>query len=280
MLADDQLVQDHAQRIDVGALRERGPRRALLGRHVAGRPRQHVQIGVDPGNGDAEVGNPHLSAVVDQNVRRLEVAVQHAACVRGGQPAGQLAGDVHDLLGWHAADAAKQRGEVFAGDELHRVEHDAALGLADVEHPADRGMRDLPRQANLVEQPRPRVWTGRVDHLQRHRHLQDQIVGAPDVAHAAAPDARDHPVPSADDLARLEPVGRLYQRAHARGQAPAVVLVLDLVVWQQRLDFATQFLVARTGLGDERGALGSGAFQRSEKNFLRPLVQRTHFGKG
>ena len=38
--------------------------------------------------------------------------------------------------------------------------------------------------------------------LERDRRLEHQVVGAPDVAHAAAADARDHPVAAGEHVAR------------------------------------------------------------------------------
>ncbi len=63
-------------------------------------------------------------------------------------------------------------------------------------------MRDLPRQPDLVEEPRPSLGAGGVDQLQRDRRVEDEIVGAPDVAHAAAAEARDHPVAAGEHLSR------------------------------------------------------------------------------
>ena len=41
----------------------------------------------------------------------------------------------------------------------------------------------------------------RIDQLQRDGGLQDQVVGAPDIAHAAAADPRDHPIAAREHLA-------------------------------------------------------------------------------
>ena len=70
MLADEQLVQHEPERVDVGPLRQRRPGRPLLGRHVARRAGQHVQPGVRAQNRDAEIGDAHVSVVVDQDVGR------------------------------------------------------------------------------------------------------------------------------------------------------------------------------------------------------------------
>ena len=102
-----------------------------------------------------------MPVVVDQHVAGLQVAMQDPLCMRGGETSAELSRDVGDLLGRQAADASKQRGEVFAFDQLHREEHDA-VGVTDVEHAADGGMRNLAGDANFVEDSRGLV-IGAVD---------------------------------------------------------------------------------------------------------------------
>ena len=99
---------------------------------------------------------------VDQHVGGLEVAVQDAVRVGGGEAAAQLVADVDDLLRRQPAGAAQQRRQVLALDELHRIE-DPVLGLADVEDAADRRVGDLPREPHFVEDPLARLggWPGR-----------------------------------------------------------------------------------------------------------------------
>ena len=76
-------------------------------------------------------------------------------------------------------------------------------GFADIEDPAHRRVRDLPREPDFLEDAR-RGLTGlaRVHQLERHGGLEHQVVRSPDVAHAAAADARDHPVAAGEHVAR------------------------------------------------------------------------------
>ena len=80
-LTGEQLEGDEAEAVDVGALGERsaGP---LLGRQVRGGGRQRATVGAasDP-HGDPEVGEVRVAVVVDQDVRRLDVAVDDAVPV-------------------------------------------------------------------------------------------------------------------------------------------------------------------------------------------------------
>jgi len=49
---------------------------------------------------DAEVQNLHTGVLADEHVLRLDVAVDKAPVVRGGQPAGNLRGDIERLFEW------------------------------------------------------------------------------------------------------------------------------------------------------------------------------------
>ena len=91
------------------------------------------------------------------------------------------------LLG-EAADAAEQRREVLAVHVLHRQER-VALDLVDVVDAADVRVRDLPRHPHfgvqLRQARRIAIDVGRQE-LQRDRLTELQVVGAEDLAHAAA----------------------------------------------------------------------------------------------
>ena len=138
---------------------------------------------------EAEVRDARAAAAVDHDVGGLEVPVQHALVVRRREPRAELARDVERLVGGKPADAPQERGEVLAVDELHGEEV-LPVDLADVVDAADVGMRDLARDAHLgVEalEPRrdPRARLAR-EELQRDRLAELQVVGAVDLAHAAA----------------------------------------------------------------------------------------------
>ncbi len=149
LLAGEHLVQDEAERIDVAARRD-GRAGELLGRHVrrgAGADLRALEIGGEPGQ--AEVGDAHVAAAVDHHVFGLQVAVQHAAVVCGGEARAQLAGYLDRLVGRQAADAPQQGREVFAVHELHGQEV-VAVDLVDVVDATHVRMRDLPRRRHLA----------------------------------------------------------------------------------------------------------------------------------
>ena len=58
-----------------------------------------VRSGIARRDRDAEVGDPDPSILIDQDVRGFEVAMQHALCVRRGEPGTELVGDLDDPLG-------------------------------------------------------------------------------------------------------------------------------------------------------------------------------------
>ena len=134
--------------------------------------------------------------------------MENALLVRGGEPAAELARDVEGLVARQPADAPHQRGEVLAVDELHREEQ-VIVGLRHVVHAADRGVRDLARQPHLAVEPLETVRVGADpagQELQRHGLVEAQVVGAVDLAHAAAADQADDAVAAGQHHSRDEPL--------------------------------------------------------------------------
>jgi len=87
-LAGEDLKQDESERVDVGLDRGRfAPQ--LLGRHVLRRAGAHRR-GIARGDGEPEVGDADVAVSVEHHVRRFQVAMHHAAFVRGGETGAQL----------------------------------------------------------------------------------------------------------------------------------------------------------------------------------------------
>jgi hypothetical protein len=119
-LAREQLKQHQPQRVEIGRRRERLPRE-LLRRHVRRRAGDlSVRTGACDGGRQAKVGQPHAAAPVDHDVRGLQIAMQHAPVVHGGQPGANLPRDFEPLVFGKAADASQQRLQIFAVHVLHR----------------------------------------------------------------------------------------------------------------------------------------------------------------
>jgi hypothetical protein len=68
---------------------------------------------------EPEVGDPDAPAPVDHDVRRLEIAVDDPALVRGREPEADLPRDLDRLVARRTAQTAEHRGEILAVDVLH-----------------------------------------------------------------------------------------------------------------------------------------------------------------
>jgi hypothetical protein len=101
----------------------------LLGRHVGRRARAHV--GDFAHRRQAEVHDADLARAVEHDIRRLQIAMEHAALMRGREARADLTRDFDRLVLGKAADASQQRREILAVDVLHR-EEELAINLADV----------------------------------------------------------------------------------------------------------------------------------------------------
>jgi len=91
----EQPVEDHAEGVDV-ARRGHGLSGRLLGRHVGGGADQRSGLGQRVRTGDprdAEVGDLGSALPVEDDVRRLQVAVDEVVLVRVREPIGDLRRD-------------------------------------------------------------------------------------------------------------------------------------------------------------------------------------------
>ena len=113
--------------------------------------------------GQAEVGDPDGPLVVEQQVRRLDVAVDHPLAVGVGQRLGHLHADPRRLAGIGTSrgpsGSARGRGSLLehgvepaAGDVLHDVEM-PPLVLADAEDRHDVGVVQPAGGLGLAAEP-------------------------------------------------------------------------------------------------------------------------------
>ena len=190
----------------------RRPRRRGVG---GGRDPRHQPLGggqLVGGAGQPEVGHRDVAGGVDQHVARLEVAVDQAGGVGGGQPA--AGGDEQrDDVGGRQGVAGQVLAEGGALDELHGQEHPAVdlAGVVDRDHV---GVGQLGQRLGLADQPRRRVGgaIGRRQHLDRHPAIELRIVRGVHLAHPAGAHL-------ALDLVATEPLpcGQPRRRRPARG---------------------------------------------------------------
>ena len=197
----------------------------LLRRHVAGRARAHVLLAERLGEaGQAEVGDADVALAVEHDVRGLEVPVQDALLVGGGEAGAELARDLERLVGRQPADAPQERGEVLAVHELHGQE-EVALRFPHVVDAADRRVRDLPGHPHLAVEAREPLAV-RVEavgqELEGDRLLELQVVGAVDLAHPPAADEPDDAVAAGQDGPGHEPLAARAPGAARWGSRPGL----------------------------------------------------------
>ena len=200
----ERLVEHHPDRVEVRRRGHREPLR-LLGREVLGRSEHRAGLRDlrRAGAGDAEVRDPGAALAVDEDVLRLQVAMDDPVLVRELRAGEDLADDLERLA--DREPAADQVLERCALDVLHRDEV-PTVGLAAVVHADDV----------LVLHPRGRLGLAAealdelgvlgealVQELQRDPALEHLVVGEPHVRHPAAAEAGDEHVAIRDSLALL-----------------------------------------------------------------------------
>ena len=308
-LAGKELVEYETQRIQI-ALHGRLAARQLLRRHVGRRAAANVfRVELARDRRQPEVHDAHFPAGIDHDVRRLEVAVQHAFHVRGRQPRAQLPGDLDPFVDRQSADAFQQRGQIFPVHVLHR-QIQLAVRFADVVDAAHVGMRELAREPYFVAEPLAGAFvrTQRGKELERHGLPELEVVGAVHLAHPAAPERRDDAEPAGEQRpgakAPFDAVGsqraaafrtepwRAGQRGAARwthrgrhhdlrGSARAVGIDEGVVRLRIRshhlIDFRSKPLVVRACAIEKRATFGERPLQRRFEDLPdAPEVVRRH----
>ena len=205
-LAGEHLVEDEAETVEVALLRHRLPR-PLLGRHVAGGAASDVlSLDAPRGRRQTEVGDPCLTALVEHDVRRLQVPVQNAFVVRRGKTGRQLSGDLDGFIGRQPTDATQERAEILPFDVLHGEKHET-IRFADVVDTAHVGMGDLSGDADLPAKTLQALFIVREgfgEKLQRDGLFERKVVGVIDLSHAAFAHALDDAVARRQDFAGVE----------------------------------------------------------------------------
>ena len=187
-LVGEQLVQQAADGEDVRRGRDRAIRN-LLGRHVGGRADDRAGAGrvafLKPG--DAEVHDFHASIGHDADVRRFDVAVNHAALMREMQTGEHFDRDVQLALERERIAQRDHVGEITPLDQLHRDEQ-LAFGFAEVVDRDDVGVLNRAGSARFAEEALlhvVRLPEARAQQLQCDVASQHRVVGLPHDAHRA-----------------------------------------------------------------------------------------------
>ena len=207
----DDLVERDAERIDVAARIEVGAG-GLFGRHVMRRAEDHLLVRADGVlvlhvAGEAEVGQLRAAGRRDHDVAGLHVEMEHA------EPRGMLEGarDLHDQAARferrQLAALPKQRAQGAALDVFH---HEVVMpvGLGNVDRLDDVGMVQPGGGAGFLEESLDEdgvLGEPGGEHLDGDDAVHAHLVGAVDMAHAAAREFRAQLV--AGNLNRLFSVG-------------------------------------------------------------------------
>jgi len=171
---------------------------------------------------DPKIGDDRLACSAPQDdVRGLQVAVNHAGVVRGGQSLGELGRESHELF------TAQERGppepsiQRFAFDELH-AESEAALDFHQVVNADHAGMGNGPSGSELTPKPVEAGWSDDArEKLDRDDGVGFPIVRAEHRSLAAPTDNPQKFVPAADEL----PHRRFRRRRRSRVPRRTVLLV-------------------------------------------------------
>jgi len=196
-------VEDRPEGVDVG----RGPdarRLELLRGHVGRRPEEGARLGetrpLEP-VGQAEVEEPGpVRAGLDEDVGRLQVAVDEAGGVELVDGPGQLGEDVDRPLEGQLAPL-QERLELGALDELHDADRPPQVALEGVDPHDGAPAAGLGRELRLAReagQVDARGGVG-VEELEGDGPLRGQVAGAEHRAHAAAAEEALDAVAAGDD---------------------------------------------------------------------------------
>ena len=166
--------------------------------------------------GQPEVGDPRVAVLVEEDVGRLEVAVDHAALVGVLDGLGDLA-DQPGGLARGQRTVGKALGEALPLDETH-LKVMLALVLANLVDRHDAGMVEVGGRLGLAVEPLDVGLIGELageDHLECDGPVEADLPGLEDDPHAAAGDLADDLV-----VAEVADAGGRVIRGVDRGDGP------------------------------------------------------------
>ena len=179
----------------------------LLGGEVGHRAQEHPRLRGGRGAGDRagqpEVGDLDHAVLAQDDVLRLDVAVDQAGAVRGAQRLQHRVEDVQRGAGGQRALGLHDLTQRVPVDQLHGEEH-AALVVALVVDRDDVGVAQPGGRARFAPEPADEGLVGgqaRAHHLQCHLAVEPLVQGHVDRGHAAVGDVRQDAVPAVEHLA-------------------------------------------------------------------------------
>ncbi len=209
--AAEHLVEHHPERVEISPTIERSSL-DLLGRHVRERPHEHARIGLDGGSvdalRDAEVDDlgrrvGARRALGEEDIARLDVAVDHPERVGRREPAADLGSDVGRSARRERLVAPQPLLERLAGEQLHAQEGVGPVlaGLVDRDDVRVAYLRGL---ARLREEA---VLPVRIEEqLERDLAAFGEIARAVDDRHAAAAELALELIAAGEHAAMARPV--------------------------------------------------------------------------
>ena len=205
-LAGEELEEHDAERVDVGLGVDVAALR-LLGRDVVAGSEHGAGRGLLRGRlhraRDPEVGHLRLALAVQEDVLRLDVAVDEPVLVREREAARDLDRELERTVDGQRAVSDDHLLQVVAGDVLED-DVGAAVGLAAVDHGDDVRVREPGDELCLAGEAVDDVLVRRqplVEHLERDGSLEHAIVGPEDARHASGADELLELVAIRDDVA-------------------------------------------------------------------------------
>ena len=227
-LTREREIQRHAQRIDVSS-RVGPPSRHHLGSEIRQRANQraglrHRRLALEPCG--AEVREPGAAVAVEQDVLRLDVAMQDARAMRGCECLGDLRADAGGILRWEWTPLAEPDTEV---GPVHQVHHHEAPGaiLQEVVHPDDVRVGEPAHRLHLAAEPLPRDSSagGRRDQeLERDERIERTVARPVHDGVSAASDLVEELVPTGHDGARRDVRRRVHGAASSRASTLRALL--------------------------------------------------------
>ncbi len=286
--ARHELIQQNAERIDIGRGRDR-PAEDLFGRRIL--RRQHAFLkarhrhGMQQTLGSEQLRDPEVeqlgSAIAgDEDVAGFDVAVHHEVAMRVLHGAAHLQEQFQPL-------AQEKSAIVAVGvhglpvDVFHDEIGGAVVEVAAVDETRDRGVIERRENVPLAVQPtaQPRMQGRMMQHLDRHGLLVLLVVALAAIHRAHAPVAEDRHDPVGSYARAEQPVLMVFQQrfgcrthgVHQRIFGPPIRL-------QQRFDRVAQFCIVPARSGQAGGPvlrrkIGYGLEQRLN---LSPARGRDH----
>jgi hypothetical protein len=150
---------------------------------------------------DAEVSKLGRATGVEEDVGRLDVAVDHAAMMRGLEPADDVERHAPDLGAGQLLTGGEARGERSASEILHRQKAALDRYVVDLD---ERWVAQRAREPGLAHEPlvgSAAARARREEHLERDRATGDLVGGEEHASRRAGADQAIEPVAAGDHLA-------------------------------------------------------------------------------